>query len=91
MTAETLTLVRELDSRVTHGMQVRMLWSEADDTVWVAVVDTRGGGRFRLRVRPGERPRDVFDHPFAYADLHGVDPGSLSGRNDTAGAPVGHG
>lgn len=89
MTAETLTRVRELDSRVTNGMQVRMLWCEADDTVWVAVVDMRGGHTFRLRVRPEERPRDVFDHPFAYAALHGVEPRSGPGRDEARGARSG--
>ncbi len=89
MTAETLTTVRELDLRVTNGMQVRLLWCEPDETVWVAVVDTRGGGTFRLRVRPDERPRDVFDHPFAYAALHGVEPGSLRGRDDAVAARPG--
>ncbi len=88
MTAETLTMVRELDSRVTNGMQVRLLWCEPDDTLWVAVVDMRGGDTFRLRVRPGERPRDVFDHPFAYAAIHGVEPRSLSGQSNPVRAAV---
>ena len=88
MTAETLTMVRELDSRVSIGMQVRLLWCEPDDTVWVAVVDMRGGDTFRLRVRPGERPRDVFDHPFAYAAIHGVEPQSLGGHSHPVSAAV---
>jgi hypothetical protein len=67
MTAETLAGVRELDSRLTGGVQVRLLWSPLDDRLWVAVRDRRTGEAFRIDVRAGERPRDVFVHPFAYA------------------------
>lgn len=72
MTAETLTTMRELDARVTDGIQVRLLWRATDSSVWVSVMDTRGGDAFCLRVRSGERAQDVFHHPFAYAAVHGV-------------------
>jgi hypothetical protein len=67
MTAESLTSVRELDCRWTNGIQVRLLWREFDGRVSVAVVDTRSRDSFRLDVPDGERPLDVFYHPFAYA------------------------
>ncbi len=73
MTADTLTSVRELDSRVSNGIQVRMLWRQLDDSVWVVVVDTRSGHRFRVEVAAHERPLDVFEHPFAYAATRGVE------------------
>jgi hypothetical protein len=73
MTAETFTTVRELNSRVSNGIQVRLLWRELDDSVWVVVVDTRSGHRFRVEVAADERPRDVFEHPFAYAATRGVE------------------
>jgi hypothetical protein len=73
MTAEILTLVRELDERVSSGIQVRLLWCEPDDTVWVVVVDTRSGDTFRLEVARDERPHDVFEHPFAYAAARGIE------------------
>lgn len=72
MTAEILTSVRELDSRVSDGVQIRLLWRAHDRTVWVSVMDTRCGDAFRLRVRDGERPLDVFHHPYACAAVHGV-------------------
>ena len=50
-----------------------LLWREADDRVLVAVADAKTGDRFTLVVRPGERPLDVFHHPYAYAAVHGVD------------------
>jgi hypothetical protein len=67
MTADSLTYVRELDCRWTSGIQVRLLWSQADARVSVAVVDARSHESFRIDVPDGERPLDVFYHPFAYA------------------------
>jgi hypothetical protein len=71
MTADTLTSIRELDCRVTDGIRVRLLWSQHDDRLWVSVMDTRRSTAFRLEVAPGERPLDVFHHPFAYAGIAG--------------------
>ena len=72
MTAETLTALRELDCRQSGSLQVRLLWNASDGAVWVVAIDTRTGGSFRLEVRDGEGPVDVFNHPFAYAALHRV-------------------
>ena len=72
MTAEVLTSIRELDTRLNDGLQVRLLWCEHDGRLWVAVLDTKTGDAFRVEVHEGERPRDVFHHPYAYAALHRV-------------------
>ena len=72
MTAEVLTSIRELDTRLNDGLQVRLLWCEHDGRLWVAVLDTKTGDGFRVEVHEGERARDVFHHPYAYAALHGV-------------------
>ena len=58
---------RELDSRVSDGIHVRLLWNPADGRVSVAVHDSKTGEAFELVVGEGERARDVFNHPFAYA------------------------
>jgi hypothetical protein len=60
-------MARELDSRCNDGIHVRLLWHTADGHVSVAVNDTRTGEEFELRVRAGQRPLDVFQHPYAYA------------------------
>jgi hypothetical protein len=78
MTAETLTSIRELDSRVTDGAQVRLLWCEHDGTLWVTVVNTRTGHAFHVAVHRGEQPLDVFRHPYAYAAHHGVETSGLA-------------
>jgi len=72
MTAEVLTSIRELDSRVTNGVQVRLLWCEHNGTLWVTALNTKTGDAFHLEVHDGERPLDVFHHPYAYAAHHGV-------------------
>jgi len=73
MTAETLTSIRELDTRVTDGARVRLLWCEHDGTLWVTVVNTKTGDAFHVEVHQGEQPADVFHHPYAYAAHHGVE------------------
>jgi hypothetical protein len=72
MIAKTLTSVREVDTRVTDGVQVRLLWSEGDGRLWVSVMDTHTAQSFCLEVAEGESAADVLHHPFAYAAHHGV-------------------
>jgi hypothetical protein len=64
----TATLTRELDHRESDGIDVRLLWRERDGAVLVAVADSRTGEAFTIELRDGERPLDVFRHPYAYAD-----------------------
>jgi hypothetical protein len=59
--------MRELNTRISDGLQVDMLWCEADDLVYVRVADQRSGEGFTVPVQPGQSPVDVFNHPFAYA------------------------
>ena len=35
--------------------------------------NTKTGDAFHVEVRDGERPLDVFHHPYAYAAHHGVE------------------
>jgi hypothetical protein len=67
MTAETPTLIRELDRRYSDGIEVRLLWRPHDDVCLVAVSDARTDEAFAIEVGAGERPMDVFHHPYAYA------------------------
>jgi hypothetical protein len=66
MTAEMLTSMRELHSRTTDGILVRLLWHEAENRVFVSVNDNKTGEAFSVEVPAGERPLHVFAHPFAY-------------------------
>ena len=66
-TTTNQTSMRELDSRVSDGIEVRLLWSTADGSVSVSVNDTRTGQAFTVDVPDVKRSLDVFHHPFAYA------------------------
>jgi hypothetical protein len=67
MTADTLSSMREVDSRVNDGIHVRMLWSQEDNRVVVAVQDSTTGHAFSVEVPRHARALEVFHHPFAYA------------------------
>lgn len=68
--------IRELARRSNGEAHVALLWRADDDRLFVEVVDWPQGERFRIEVHEGERPLDVFHHPYAYAAWHGVEPGS---------------
>jgi hypothetical protein len=67
MTQPRTQITRELDRRTGDGIEVRLLWSQNDGHVTVAVTDTKSGEAFELPVREGEHAFDVFHHPYAYA------------------------
>jgi hypothetical protein len=60
---------RELAHRASNGIDVRLLWNRADNTVAVSVTDDLGES-FELRVGSHEA-LDAFHHPYAYAALRG--------------------
>jgi len=62
---------RELDARVAEGIDVRLLWQPATDTVSVFVFDSTHDDAFELVVDSAEA-LDAFHHPFAYAAFRGV-------------------
>jgi hypothetical protein len=72
MTAQILHTTRELDSRTSDQIHVRLLWNEHDGRVTVAVADEKTGDAFVVEVLDGERVMDVFHHPYAYAAFHDV-------------------
>jgi hypothetical protein len=57
---------RELASRESDGLAVRLVWHPGDEAVTVAVTDSRTGDRFQLAV-DRTHALDAFYHPFAYA------------------------
>jgi hypothetical protein len=61
------TVTRELDSRVSDGIHVRLLWHPHDARVSVAVHDAKTGDAFELPVPDASRALDVFHHPYAYS------------------------
>jgi hypothetical protein len=67
------TVLRELDHRRTDGIDVWLLWREDDGRVIVNVADEKTGDRFSIEIRDGDKPLDVFQHPYAYAAWYGID------------------
>jgi hypothetical protein len=67
MTSHATSHLKELDSRVSDGIEVRLLWHPEDDRALVAVSDAKTGESFTLEVRADQRALDVFHHPYAYA------------------------
>jgi len=64
---------RELDHRVSDGIEVCLLWRKSDDRVLVAVTDVKTRAHFEIEVLPGERASHVFRHPYGYAAWRGID------------------
>jgi hypothetical protein len=73
------TDLRELDHRVSDGIEVRLMWRPADDQPLVTVSDGKTGESFTVLVMPHQRAYDVFHHPFAYG-------GEPAGEPDLTGA-----
>ncbi|MCZ4493577.1 MAG: hypothetical protein JWP53_2508 [Conexibacter sp.] len=67
MTDTTDILYRELDHRITDGLEVRLLWRPFDDALHVTMYDTRTSAHVAFPVRDRTRARDAFLHPFVYA------------------------
>ena len=65
--SESPASTRELDSRISDGIHVRLLWHSGDGSLSVAVHDSKTGEAFELPVGEGERAADVYRHPYAYA------------------------
>jgi hypothetical protein len=59
--------IRELAHRATDGVEVALLWYPSNDVVSVQVFDAKAGEAFELVLGDGDRPLDVFHHPYAYA------------------------
>jgi hypothetical protein len=61
---------RELSARSADGVDVRLMWSPADESVAVIVTDTRTGIEFEVPVGDAD-PMDVFRHPYYHAGRNG--------------------
>jgi hypothetical protein len=67
MTVRTITsgLLRELDHRVTNGLEIWLLWQPMTDEITVHVFDELSQTAYRFVVDP-RHALDAFRHPFAY-------------------------
>ena len=80
---------RELAARTFAEFEIRLLWNPPDDRLVVVVHDALGDERFEIPVRAGQRPLDVFYHPFGCArGGSGSDEARLSQRAPTPSTPI---
>jgi hypothetical protein len=71
----TPAATRELAFRASDGLEVALLWHPRNDVLSVAVLDAKTGEAFELVLGDGEKPLDVFEHPYAYAAYRGLELG----------------
>jgi hypothetical protein len=71
MTAVQHLRFRELAQREGDGLDVRLIWSKANNALKVIVTDAKLGETIIVPVQ-GENPLEVFHHPFAYAAARGL-------------------
>ena len=83
MSVSIMTTARELQSRVSDEIHVRLMWSD-DGRLWVSMRDRKRGDEFSVDVRDRSRALDVFRHLFSYAAYYGVGTGSVSERSNPA-------
>jgi hypothetical protein len=65
----------ELAVREQNGVEVTLFWIRGTDVLLVAVTDRRNGESLEFALEPGDRPLEVFHHPYAYAAARGIDTG----------------
>ena len=66
MRTSTEPTIRELDRRISDGIEVVLLWNPRTNEVSVAVEDGRTGDAFEFDVRANDA-LTAFHHPYAYA------------------------
>ena len=71
-TGATADTSRELDHRVSNGVEVALHWHPVTDHVSVTVLDSSSGHSFELVLADDDNALDVFEHPYAYAAHRGV-------------------
>jgi hypothetical protein len=64
--AESEVKFKELDHRISDGIDIWMLWNEGNNEVTVLVNDAKTGEQFEVVVKEGQNALDVYNHPFAY-------------------------
>lgn len=58
----------DLADRRTSDLEVVLLWSRRSGRVWVNVTHRRSGRTARIEATPANA-LEVFEHPFAYAEV----------------------
>jgi hypothetical protein len=73
MVTATAAHLRELDRRMTGGVEVTLLWNRLENAVIVSMSDTAHRMQLQFGVEPSTA-RDAFNHPYPYATAKGLRP-----------------
>jgi hypothetical protein len=65
-------LPKELAYRSNDGIEVWLLWTKADNRLFVLLVDSRTGDTFEIDVESHDA-LDAFHHPYGYAAWRGIE------------------
>ncbi len=70
-TSPAAATLRELDRRMTGGVEITLLWNRSDNCVIVSMRNPARGRTLQFDADP-RSARDAFSHPFAYATARGL-------------------
>jgi hypothetical protein len=73
MVTATTAHLRELDRRMTGGVEVTLLWNRPENSLIVSMSDTAHRVQVQFGVEPSTA-RDAFNHPYRYATAKGLRP-----------------
>jgi hypothetical protein len=65
--------IRELAERTSSGTRVRLFWRQGTRELWVEVWEPELDVTIMIPADP-EEALEIFHHPYAYAESHGVGP-----------------
>jgi hypothetical protein len=71
MVTATTAPLRELDRRLTGGVDVILLWNQLDNSLIVSMSNTARGMHAQFTAEPGSA-RDAFNHPYPHATAKGL-------------------
>jgi hypothetical protein len=71
-TATIDRLPKELAYRSNDGIEVWLLWTKADNRLFILLVDSRTGDMFEIDVESHDALY-AFDHPYGYAAWRGIE------------------
>jgi hypothetical protein len=66
MATATTAHLRELDGRMTDGVEVTLLWNRCDNSLIVSMSNTAHHRHLQFDAEPSTA-RDAFNHPYPYA------------------------
>jgi hypothetical protein len=71
MATATTAHLRELDRRMSGGVEVALLWNQLENSLIVSISNTGHHTQLQFHAEPSTA-RDAFNHPYPYATAKGL-------------------